>query len=373
MRESRFRASSAGCRIAVGTWSLAVALGASGVASAAPVVISVDCTGGDTIGAALVTARTTFEPVEIVVKGVCKERIVIDRDEVTLRGADATAGLDGGGLVGLEPLVTVDDAHRIVLDTLRLSPAGLTGLRLEAGAVVSAASLEIEGGGIGVALRAGTSLQLVSSSVFKSIESGIKSQGGHLDLRKCNVYDNGANGVGIASARLEMSSSKVVGNGTWGVSVIDNASATITSTTIANNAVGVFLRVGGHAGLGTGANISANRLEGIRVWDSATLILGAGAVVEGNGASGVWASGASVVVPQVTTIRNNAGDGIAAYDTSLVTSTAGLNPVITGNTGWGIRCEPAPGDARLAAPGFGPAIVFGNGAGQLSCPGFFIP
>jgi hypothetical protein len=74
-----------------------------------------------------------------------------------------------------------------------------------------------------------------------------------------------------------------------------------------------------------------------------------------------------------TTIKNNMGDGISVRDTSLVTATSGVNPVIPGNTGCGIVCETFPGDARLASPGFGAAAVFGNALGQLDCPGYFLP
>lgn len=370
MHELPFRGFSPKVRLAVGVWSLTLAV--SQAASAAPAVIAVDCAAGGSVRAALVTARTTFQPVEIVVKGVCKERIVIDRDEVTLRGADATAGLDGSGLAGTEPLVTVNDAHRVVLDTLRLTPTGKTGLRLESGAAVRASGLEIEGADFGVALFPQTTLQLSGSSVFKSAQTGIYGRGAALIVNNCRVYDSGANGITLSGGLLDMFGSASEKNSFHGVSVLDNAVAIIGFSSIDDNAVGVFVRLGGRATLGTGSAVTGNRLEGVRVWDASTLFLGGGAVIEGNGRAGVSAMGASEVSPQQTTIKNNHGDGITVLDTSLVTSPPGASPLITGNSGWGIACESFPGDARLGSPGFGAAAVFGNTAGQLSCPGYFV-
>jgi hypothetical protein len=371
MRESRIRLFPGGRTVATALLSLGMGTAAS--TSVHAVTYTVDCGAGQTIGAALVAARTTFDPVEIRVRGMCKERIVIDRDEISLRGVDAASGIDGTGVPGMQPLITVNDAHRIVLDTLLLTPDETVGIRLDTGAAVRAWSVRIEGADFGVDMLADTSLQLTSSEIYKSTGSGILGNGAALILRQTSVSDNGSAGISLTGGRLEMSDSKVVGNKLWGVSLGENASGNIFLSSIENNLVGIFLRMNASLMLGSGAKVVKNEGHGVRVWDSSTLLLGANSLIEGNGAGGVHAIGASVVAPQLTTIKNNRGDGISVRDTSLVTATAGINPTITANSGWGIRCEGFPGDARLASPGFGLAAVFGNTAGQINCPGYVIP
>jgi hypothetical protein len=352
---------------------LSLGMGLAGTAPAFAVSIPVDCAAGDTIAAALVTARTTFEPVEIVISGMCKERVVIDRDEITLRGKDPAAGLDGTGVPGIQPLIVVNGAHRILLDTLRLTPAGTGGLQLVAGASVRAWKLMIDGAEDGVSLWQDTSLELTSSEVARSTGTGINCRGGSLTMRSSAVYESKSVGVSLSAGVLDMSDSKIVNNKYWGLSLIDNASGIVTSSSITENYAGIFLRLGGRLLLGSRASITSNQTHGVRVADSSTLMLATNSVIEGNGAGGVHVSGASEVIPLATTIKNNNGDGIAVRDTSLVTATAGANPAITANAGWGIRCEGFPGDARLATPGFGLAAVFGNTLGQITCPGFLIP
>lgn len=363
--------------LSLGSLQSALAMGALllGVATAAPAapvtVIEVDCSAGETIRAALQLARDTFAPVTIEVDGVCKERIVIDRDEVTLRGVSPGAGLDGRGLTGTDPLVTVHDAHRVVLETLVLTSADITGLRLDAGASVLASRLQIEGGDSGISAMQNASLVLSSSSVSGVTGTGIGSRGAGLELHDCSVSENGVAGISVSGGLLDVYRSQIVKNAQIGIGLTQNAAATVSASEISDSAVGVYLSTGARASLGS-TRVSGNRLQGIRVWDSSTLSVGSGTTIERNGAAGVDARGASVVVPQGTTIRDNGGDGIRVRDTGLVTVTSGLSPVITGNSGWGVACEGFPGDARLASPGFPPGAIFGNLAGQVSCPGYFV-
>jgi hypothetical protein len=371
MRESRFGILPAKGIVAAAILSLG--MGFAGAAPAYAVSFPVDCPAGDTIGAALTAARTTFDPVEIVVKGMCRERIVINRDEITLRGADAASGIDGTGVPGTMPLIDVSDAHRIVLDTLRLTPAETDGLRLETGASVHAWRLVIEGADFGVYLSPDTSLELTKSEVLRSRSTAISGRGGSLILRSSAVYGSGSAGISLSGGLLDLSDSKVFDNRYWGVSLTQNATASVSASSIHENVGGVSLRIGARLTLGSGAVVANNEGLGVRVWDSSTLFLGANSLIEGNRAGGVHAMGGSEVVPLSTTVRNNGGDGIAVRDTSLVTATFGVNPTITANSGWGIRCEGFPGDARLASPGFGLAAVFGNTLGQINCPGYVIP
>ncbi len=300
------------------------------------------------------------------------QRVLIERDDVTLQGANPGDGLDGTGLTGNAPLVTVSGAQRVLLDQLTLTPQGLNGLRLKGGASVEGRRLEIDGARYGVRMEPGTDGALLLSNVTNSERAGIWGKGAHMNISSSQVLYNHV-GVSISSGTLQITNSTVEGSMDWGVSIIDNAHADVFDTAIRDNEVGVFMRMNASALIGTGGLISDNRGAGIRVWDGSTLNLGVNATVENNLSHGVLVSGNSVVIPMLTAIRGNQGDGIRLRDTSLAGSWAGQEPTITANTGWGVYCESFPGDARLQSPGYGITDVSGNALGQIECPGFQIP
>ncbi len=314
-----------------------------------------------------------FEPVIITVNGVCQERVVIARDDVTIAAGPKGATLDGAGLSGYEALVTVAAAHRVVLRSLTLLPDGIPGLDLDPGAVVSASALEISEASMGIILRDGSQLSLSASSIMESKETGISNEGGALDITSTTVAKGSSAGVSVDGGSLRMSQCHVDDNDLWGVSVTSAANATITSSSMDRNAVGLFVRLGGSVLTGTATTLNENKGEGVRVWDGSSVLLGIGTTVAANGLSGVEVEGGSILVPQKMTIKANGNHGIEVRDTSLVKSTSGQFPKIYSNAGWGVVCEGAPGDARLSSPGFPATAVFGNAGGQLNCPGYFLP
>jgi hypothetical protein len=339
-----------------------------------PLALTADCAGGESVADALARGRLMSGPLTITIHGVCNERIVIDRDDVTIRGASSSDGLEGTGLTGTTPLVTIVGAQRVTLSGLRLTPMGLDGVKIDAGTSLTTHSVEIDGAAFGFVLEPDTSARLSTSNVLNSQQTGILSNGGYLELSGCFINYNSGAGVSMASGILEMYGTTVRGNASWGVSVIDNGTARIYDSTIAENATGLFLRIEASASLGSGTRIADNNGIGVRVWDASTLLLGYQSIVENNDVPGVHVIGDSVVVPLANAvIRNNNGDGIQLRDTSLATSTSGSFPEISGNAGWGVRCEGDPADARLGTPGYPATAVFGNTMGQISCPGFMIP
>jgi hypothetical protein len=335
--------------------------------------LAVNWSAGDTIEKALQVASTTFEPAVITVSGVCNERVVIARDDVTLEASSAGAVLDGAGLPGTDPLVIVATAHRVVLSSLTLTPGGITGLQLDPGSAVLATGLEITEASRGIVLRGGSQLTLSASTVLESKQSGISNEGGTLEMLGTTVAKGAETGVGVDGGSLLMSNCHVDDNDAWGVAVMSAGHATITGTSIDRNAVGLLARMNAAVLVGMGTTVNSNRLQGIRVWDGSSVLLGIGSSVAGNSLSGVEVEGGSVLVPQQTTIKGNGSHGVEVRDTSLVKSTSGQFPKIYLNSGWGVWCEGTPGDARLGSPGFPAAAVFGNAGGQLSCPGYFLP
>ncbi|HSH43396.1 MAG TPA: right-handed parallel beta-helix repeat-containing protein [Arenicellales bacterium] len=72
---------------------------------------NVDCGAGETIGDALQDA-TPLAPITITVQGVCQEHVTIERDDVTVQGADSVPSH------GVEGSITVTGATRINLNDL---------------------------------------------------------------------------------------------------------------------------------------------------------------------------------------------------------------------------------------------------------------
>jgi hypothetical protein len=78
--------------------------------------------------------------------------------------------------------------------------------------------------------------------------------------------------------------------------------------------------------------------------------------------------GASSVALGDAVIRENSPHGLHLMDTSVAAFNGGNE--ITGNSGYGILCDPAPAVAQA----FGnPGTVSGNSAGEISCPGLMVP
>lgn len=99
----------------------------------------VNCSSGFTLDRALRRFRFVRQ-LDIVFRGVCTERLVIERDGVTLRGFDDTAQVRGG--------ITIDGATRVQLSDFSITgdPDDAVGIGVEAvrGAAVQVSSLVVE-------------------------------------------------------------------------------------------------------------------------------------------------------------------------------------------------------------------------------------
>ncbi len=87
----------------------------------------------------------------------------------------------------------------------------------------------------------------------------------------------------------------------------------------------------------------------------------------------IVSGGSHARLRETTIIRNaHAGSGVLILDSSSVEAFPGELALlqVSGNSGWGIECGPAPQVPQLTGGAFGPSTVFGNGLGQISCPGF---
>jgi hypothetical protein len=188
---------------------------------------------------------------EIIIAGTCNENVVIDRDNVTLKGDPAT----GGTINGVDPnlsTVLVDGVKGILIDNVRL-----TGAR-----------------------------------------NGIASvRGGGYTVRNSSLDGNaGFGAVANFGARAAIVNSQVVNNGAGGLLIINSSVGTITGSTIAGN---------------TGTGVSAQR--GSTVLVGANIVGGLSAnTIQNNSGSGVSALQSSHALVQGNTIDQNAGGGVIA-------------------------------------------------------------
>src|SRR5688572_13077976 len=111
-----------------------------------PLALAVDCGAGQKVADALAAAAKTFGPVTITLTGVCQERVEIQRDDVSLRGAGPTDGLASPATPFGRALVLVG-ARRTDLRQLRLVPSSQEpGIELLAGATLTGFALTVVGG-----------------------------------------------------------------------------------------------------------------------------------------------------------------------------------------------------------------------------------
>jgi hypothetical protein len=338
---------------------------------------TVDCAKGESVNAALDKGWDRSGRLFITIQGVCNESVTIHRDDVILMGAEPGDGL-AVSTTSYYPL-GVAGGQRVELRQLTLQGGGY-GLLVSQGAAVTGESLRItdaQGGlsiwdgtvrlshsviensaGANVGVGLGGTLFLSDSTVqgAKTYE-GIQVAGGSVSLDRTIVQNNagsGGAGLGIMQGHVRIANSTITNNGYHGI-WLHGGGVSIADSVISNHT-------------GHGIELSAGTAE-----------LG-GTTIENNGWSGIQAMiGSRVIVGQGTMIRGNSQHGIWLKDTSVV---SGFNPVgtqITANTQYGIFCDPVPAVAQIGPHYSGVGFilnsthVFGNGQGQISCPGIVLP
>jgi hypothetical protein len=327
--------------------------------------LSVNCNAGQTVSAALARAAYTFTPVVITITGVCAERVVIARDDVTLQGAAPGAGLTSP-TTGSATLLTLDGARRITLHQLTLTFSGgnlKRGLELWRGAAASLSNFVIDAADYGVLLHEGTLAEMRDCEIRNSARLQIGVTGGHLGLFGGTI-ENGGSAVTVERGTLDAEHVTIRDHAAQGISVLENASALISQVELTGNQWGIAAINGGRATVGPG-RIADNLGDGIIVSQGSTVSVGS-TIIENN-FDGVRVEGGSFLQIGNATIRNNRGSGISLADTSLARHTGG-SAVITGNTKWGISCGPSPAVAQVMPNGFPATAVTDNGFGVTNCP-----
>lgn len=302
----------------------------------------VDCAAGDTVGAALESARAHLGPVSITIAGVCEEDVSIDRDNVHIYGQSTGDGIQ----TSPEGQVEVFDAsHRVTFDNVTLT-GGSFALRVGYGATVFLNNSVLQGGTThGVWVRGGT--LVISNSLITGNEIGMLTEGGaDVFASATDFTGNNHIGVAIGDGTLEADNSTFSNNATWGISIGELGTVYLIN----------------------GSRVADNGDGGITVNSGSSLAVG-GSVISGNGAGGgIAAAQASTVNLQDAEITSNMSDGIVLQDLAIG---VGGDPetVITDNDGFGINCA-GPAAIAPVQNQFNMADIqfSGNTDGDTNCP-----
>jgi hypothetical protein len=372
---------------------LVAALLAAGVvssASAEPIVYTVDCAKGQTIGAALARGDAR-KPLTVYVRGTCSEYVHITRDDVTLIGVPPGGAVNGPGTEA--PAIHIQ-ADRVFLQDLDVSGGG-TGAVILGGPFfasmtrvvvhhpASGAAVVVRQGELGLdsctLMNAGNGLQLGRGGTSRIIgTTEIRNNAG------AGIYLSGNSTVVVGAG------TKILNNGGHGMQLEDGSQGGASGTEIAGNRSGVQATLS-TLNLSGGNNIHDNREHGVVVQAGAEAMvsnnnifanrqngiigyMGAGMVLRGNdiggnGESGVYCRADCTLQVSGANIHHNAHHAVLV----MLGSRAFFSEPVTVATGNGwedLWC----GDSETSVDGVDGLSVDGgdffDGSVSPSCVGF---
>ena len=291
-----------------------------------PIEVTVNCPG-DSINDVLSEYGGIAAPLIITINGICNEVVLIQRDDVTLRGATSSDGitLTAPAFPGVG---TSPGTNRTVIENMTLNfIAGFGILCNDSSITIN--NVTINHTGIGIA-AVNNGRCLVTGSTI----------------------DGNGSGTGIMAGllgSLQLGSS-IVRNNYTGIYVHSNGDAFLgdfsgAMTTIENNTYGVRVYNGGNVNL-VNTDVTNNG-TGIELLPNTTLAINANLVP---GSAGGF-------------IHDNTGIGVIFHqNTSVINFNGAFN--IQNNGGYGITCEPS-----VVFVGVSPTLSGNNsgGAQYLNC------
>jgi hypothetical protein len=158
-------------------------------------VANVNCSqGNSSIASAL---GKSADHLMIVVSGLCQEHLVIERDNVTIVGADPlTDGITGPALddpLTQHALVRIDDARNVRLENLAIVDGEGIGVESNGVASVEMVNCRVQGNaGHGVQANGG-------GSMINYVEGDVTADGGLLHIKDSQIGENG----GIETVSLD--------------------------------------------------------------------------------------------------------------------------------------------------------------------------
>ena len=293
----------------------------------APHTERVDCAQGKTLSQAL-----DMHPRPLIVEftGTCTGDITIPGDDITLRGADASATVVG--------TITIEGHSRVTLEdlTVRDVPPGSAITRIGHGIVVAS--------GQGITLR--------KLNVVNAGNIGIDIESSTVHMTDCTITRSRRHGLSVSfGAVLDVRGSLSVDqSGLIGIVVTDEAQIQMSSmsqvSTIDNLGGGLVIQLQSHVTVHGGTHLMVSRNgSGIAVVDDGSIIYGPVTIdVIGNRGFGVQVGQLADwtlfpgVLPNLT-IADNLGPGFLVIRNAFVRLRE--NTTITGNAGPGLVVDEA--------------------------------
>ena len=297
--------------------------------------VAVDCTATESINEAL--DRTADELI-VEITGSCHEDVVIERNNVTLRGV-----MPGATVVAASSTaIFLDRVSRVSIENLSVQGGtGGPGILVSLSTAVSVSDLVVELGqskGMTVLL----STVIVSDSIFRN-NNGYGLQGNQSSLvflgSEVDLSDNSYEGLLLSfqSELLSVATIRANGNGDGGILLGENSSATllgpveITGNDVAGikvdsgsvlvlgdveaseNENGIMAMNGGqiHIHEEGEANVHENTLSGLSATDGGFLELYG--TVNLNGTDGVYLHGSSATIHDSTIQGNTSSDVVLLF------------------------------------------------------------
>jgi hypothetical protein len=348
---------------------------------------TVNCSRGQTIAKALELGDAR-KPLVLIIRGMCKENVVITRDRVTLQGdpprvatvqavnpkahtievmatwiriegLTVSGGSNGIWTSGVSQLVVADSViQNAGLNGIHLNYSygqvgrstiqnnGINGLMLYAAQAYVANSEITTNVSSGIQLNGNSTLDISGGTISANGASGIYAQRSDANIRGTHITGNGTDltlienlrrGVSGLQSTLEIRDSYIMNNTGRGIAAEIGSTLDVGSTVVSGNGhEGVFI-YGGSSGHITGGTFSGNTLDGVSVGVNSTA-----QIVDG------------------ATIQNNAQNGIRLYAGSKLWM---FNPITIGaNAHYGLACNDGESSAaNVALILFSPANGWGNG------------
>lgn len=298
-----------------------------------PVELTVDCAAGDTVTDALNSIAGSDAPAIINIVGICTETILVERDDVTIRGSSASDGFQAPAPDVSQTVVVERGASRVRLENLSIT-GGVNGIGVLHNSSVEADGLEISGVASTAVIAVLGSSAFVSNSYLHNDAVGVVGAiSAHVSLSNTLIENNDFGAIAASGGSVSIRPIPLQGK--------DFHENTALTNVIRNNIIGVIAQNGGSVYM-TGSTVEDNSFTG--------MLALAGGNFEFAGPDG-----------NLNQIRNNGFHGVFLRENSNA-SFDDVNYSITGNGGFGIACE--AGTAYVLLTGL-PGSVTGNALGDV--------
>lgn len=206
--------------------------------------IAVDCAKGKTIQQALAHPA---ERLVIEISGLCQERVVITRSNVTLRGSNpATDGITGPAVddvVVQRALVRVIAARDVGFENLTITSSESRGLEGHDLAFIEIVNCRITGNeGRGVQMNLGSFASVEDSVIADNGNFELATfSGGHIVCTRCTVDDDdGLLAVSVRGGVIDFNDSALSTGGALAVLPVEESSVFGTDTDVAAGLISLY-------------------------------------------------------------------------------------------------------------------------------------